>query len=282
MGVLSEGTYVSANREEALRLVDEFEKRSSTSAFPSADKSQLIEGLRARIIDPKIINQNHTMLCGPAAFVYSMASQDPVAYARFIIDLYEKGRATVGKMTVSPSGALMRYSVPAGEIHVADWIPLASIRNSKGSVVFFDKYDSVDEELPAMTLPSHLHSWIDEVGYTKVVDRTHVFGMSAEEGKKSLSDAIIYDREGYRVFLLIRASLVQGESDGKKGKKAAKKGSSLPFPDHWVVLEEGDLADGIFWMRIYSWGQFYSIPPDATWTLDDVVTKYYGFIAGKY
>ncbi|TKC99504.1 hypothetical protein [Polyangium fumosum] len=171
---------------------------------------------------------------------------------------------------------------------------MASIRNSQGSLVLFDSYDEVDDEAAGITLPGHLEDWLKEVGYQKVVNKTNIGGLYNDIAKRRLIEAINMQNDGYKVFLLILAALLEGdEHDESTQAKKTKKGKSDKsnnskggsFPNHWVILEWGSVTlphQGNF--RVYSWGSNqYTIPPAGeTWDLDFIAARYYGFIAAKY
>jgi len=263
--------------------VDEFGGRSSAAAFPSISKQKLVQGLKDRIRDPTSINQGGANLCGPASLVYSMALRDRVAYAKFVIDLYEQGEAKLGKFFIRPSEELKKYDPPDDKINDADWVPMASIRNAKGSFILIDQYDHIDDEGAGITVPADLRKWLEEVGYQKVVDRTSVFGMSFNEGKKNLEEAIAKSMSGYQVFLLILANLLSSDTKSVHSAKAKLKKRSFGFPNHWVILHFGVIVDQAVRLKVYTWGGQETIPPaGSSRTLNDILAGYYGFVAAMY
>lgn len=256
--------------------------RTAAAAFSHISRSDLAAGLEVRIEEPTLIDQASANLCGPAAFVYDMAAHSRVIYVNFVIDLYENGKATLGNFVIEPSDVLKQYQLPSrlkggGKVpDPADWIPMASIRNAKGSFVFWDRYDNVEDAASGITTPGNLRTWLDEVGYQKVVEKTSVAGLSRSDAKKSLAEAVAKTAEGYKVFLLIRSTLLEGE-------EKQKKKSLGTFPNHWVVLESGFVAETSVSLTVYSWGGKRKIPPSGSgWGIDDVAARYYGFIAAQY
>lgn len=268
----------------AEQLVNDFGTRTSKAAFLTMDRQKVADGLKVRVRNPAAINQGGANLCGPAALVYSMALRDRATYAKFVIDLYEHGEARLGKFVIKPSEDLKKYDPPDERIHDADWIPMASIRNSKGSFILIDQYDHIDDEGAGITVPSDLRKWLEEVGYQKVMDRTSLLGMSFKEGKKSLEEAILKALMGYQVFLLIRAEMLTEEGSSTiRAKKASVKKRSFGFPNHWVVLHAGVMTEQWVSLAVYTWGGLANIPPAGTSrTLSEVLAGYYGFVAAMY
>jgi hypothetical protein len=87
-------------RQTALALIDQFERRNSPTAFTQFRRSDVATGLRDRVLDPKKIGQDGAGVCGPTAFLFNLAQDDPVAYVRLVTELYEYGRSRVGRLTV--------------------------------------------------------------------------------------------------------------------------------------------------------------------------------------
>ena len=88
---------------DAKDLVNNFAARTGTGVWLHIDRADLAQGLRARIDNPDLINQEQASLCGPADFFHDQASDDPVTYARAAIELYETGATNVGTQKIRPS-----------------------------------------------------------------------------------------------------------------------------------------------------------------------------------
>jgi hypothetical protein len=139
-----------AQRQAAQAIVKAFGDTSKASphvAFKGIgplNRWVIQKELSARIDRPYLILQGDAGLCGPASLAYEVAKHDSVAYVKAVIDLYEKGRARIGKWTLEPSSSLKDYSPRQhkGAVHYADWILLASIRDCENW--FFD-YAHLDD-----------------------------------------------------------------------------------------------------------------------------------------
>lgn len=269
---------IGNQRSAAKRLVAAFAARAGAPAFTAfTNRAAIARSLDQRIDYPSAINQQQANLCGPAAFVFEMATRDPETYARFVIELYEQGRATIRRFVIAPSEALLRYALPPASATFSppdpvDWIALASIRNARGSFVFWDTYDNVEDAASGITMPSHLTSWLTDVGYQQVSDETSTLGLLPGEAERSLTAALAAHGRGDRIFLLIHAALF--DSSGLRRQKGKSFGT---FPNHWVLLESGALTPTTLNVRVWTWG--------TTMTISDrrgFFAHYYGYIAARY
>jgi len=254
-------------QDRAKALVAAFAGRTGPGAFKNIVRADVARGLTARIDHPSLINQAGSSLCGPAALLFNLATRDPVAYAKLIIALYEHGEAHLAQLYVKAEKDLKNYD-PKGKIEPADWIGLASLRDSENW--FFD-YQSVDDEFAGITLPSHLEGWFKKIGFSKVVNETNlVFG----KAESNIREADRLYRDDYWVCLFINANLLS----------AADQGSRSTTPDHWVVLQSNvDITASTISFDVYTWGDgkrhVPSVPP---LSLGQFSHNYYGYVAAKY
>jgi hypothetical protein len=248
----------------ALALVTAFRGRRTAGAFSCMSRKDVAEGLEERIKDPGKINQLHSSLCGPAALLYSTAVSSPQKYAQFVIDLYERGRAKLGKLNIRPGSDVRRSALPKGMAPV-DWMTLASIRDSQNW--FFD-YQKASNMVAGITIPGALAGWFKKAGYRHVVNEAN---MVLTKGLGNVSAANQYFHRKYKVCLLINANMIQGRPDEK----------SL-LPDHWVVLASGIsvLPDSVRF-TIFTWGNAgWDVPPPGRkLSRESFLDNYYGFVA---
>jgi len=90
---------------------------------------------------------------------------------KYIIDLYERGEATIGGLKVKSGSDCKNYKIPPGSIALVDRIGLASLRNSENTM--FD-YDSTTDRFAGITLPSGLLRCFKASGYTQVENKTNL------------------------------------------------------------------------------------------------------------
>jgi len=136
------------SKDTAKALVIQFNFNTTIiSQWPKIAKLDLASGLLARVDNPNLINQAGTPLCGPASVIHALATNNPDAYVQAAIDLYSKGKAQIGTLTLSPGNNLKQAAVPANT-DPADWIMLGSVRDS--SNWFLSPADGSDQISPAL------------------------------------------------------------------------------------------------------------------------------------
>jgi hypothetical protein len=214
----------------AQALVTAFASRSGASMFPklAVPRSNFARQLTDRVITPSKIKQGDSSLCGPASFLYCLARRNPDAYAQYVIDLYEKGEASIGTLTVKPGTDCRNYD-PAGAISEVDWVALASLRDSENT--FLD-YDSVTDAAAGITLPSGIAGWFGKAGFPSVQNRTNLV---FDKNLSTLLAGYGQHCSGAFVCLFVGADILLGKS-GLTGKVPA---------DHWVVLNSPMLIGGV-------------------------------------
>ena len=264
------------SKQAAIGLVNQFASQSSQGVWPQIDRNALAAGLIARINDPNLINQMGTPLCGPASLVRAIDDNTPIIYAQAAIDLYTRGTARIGNLDVRP-GSELKQSAPQGNTNPADWIMLASIRDSNNW--FLSPAGLFGSNLAGMTLPQTMESWFSNAGYTQIINITYfaakpIYSVLAMEMHRS---SYLFS-QGYKVVLFIDSDVLDPDCQGDLVSM---------YPDHWVALTSTITDGGIInydapiSFKIYSWGRQMSVPVDPRRPLSkrDFIGKYYGFIA---
>ncbi|HYP13795.1 MAG TPA: hypothetical protein VEQ63_07715 [Bryobacteraceae bacterium] len=265
-----------AAQDDAIRIVDEFEAAPRLGVWTNISPADAIKGLRERVQDPAKINQGGSLLCGPAAFAFDLAKTDPVAYVKAIINLYTGGTAVIGTLLLQPAKDLI-FNRFSGGVEAVDWILLSSLRDS--SNWFFD-VESVDDLLSVATLPSTITTWLQRVGYTKIVNKTNVWFIKDFE---NLREANELKAKEYRIFLFINSNMLHAD----------RRTTTSLAPDHWIMLQSGiDIAgpplEGLKTVSFvaYSWGETKTVPDpkrkEAPFRLRDFLSNYYGYVAFKH
>jgi hypothetical protein len=266
----------SMAKQDAINLVQQFAAQPGVSVWPQINRARLAAGLIERIQDPNKIHQRGTPLCGPASLVRALASDDPTAYARAAIDLYTHGTARIRALNVRAGNELKR-AAPEGNADPADWILLASVRDSDNW--FFSPAGWFGSNLAGITRPGTMESWLRDAGYTDIVNITYLVAkpipsvLAAEAYRASN-----LFREGYKVLLFIDADMLE---------ESTQDDAVSMYPDHWVALNSAITDGGIVnydapvSFSIYTWGRELSVPLNAAKPLSkrDFLGKYYGFIA---
>ena len=197
----------------------------------------------------------------------------PLMHVQFGIDLFEKGRGTIGKLEIKPGSDCRNYDLANAPpsslvVHPVDWMMAASIRDSQNW--FFD-LDSVGDEFSAINMPHELASWFKAAGYNDVKNNTNVY---FTKGDDAISEANRLFLAKYRVCLFINANMLEADKQ--------TKGSVTP--DHWVVMITPIKRDtgGIVSAVVFSWGDGERvIPRGGRLAESDFLKNFYGYVAAK-
>lgn len=146
------------SKAAAIALASRFAatKDGRQEAFPSIKTTRRLYGssLVHRVNNPDAVSQGMSSLCGPASLMYMLLLKRPDVYVQYAIDLYVTGKASIGRLRITPGDGCRRSS--AGGMAPVDWITLASLRDSSNDLF---AYDSPSDEFAGITLPGSLTGW---------------------------------------------------------------------------------------------------------------------------
>jgi hypothetical protein len=258
--------FSTSRQKYAADILCDFLKRMGQPYFSRLDRDRVGIDLLLRVSNPNIINQKNTTLCGPVSFLYSLAFDSPAAYAKFGIDLYEKGKARIGRIEIEPSSDCRSY-FPLPPISHGEWLTAGSLRDSEN---FFFDYDSV--EASGSSSNDEMARWFERAGYTDVQYEDNIV-MSRGAGDISLVNK--YYNAGYRVLLRINSKLLYKESQADSSHRG----------NHFVVLRSPISVFGQTAVRltVYTWGTGQrNIPAEGTQlSPGGFLEHWYGYVAAK-
>lgn len=260
----------SSPRMTAMRMVRRFRKRAKgPQAFTKMRRRRVARGLLRRLRKPSLIHQKNTQMCGPTTVVFGLASRKPVVYARFVIDLFEKGKARLGRMLVRPSSdcrrSRPRKSKKGRVIADVDWIPLASLRDNSNRFLSVETTTSQSRfwaGLEGVTSASQIIEWFTAAGYTVVDDEASALALASADKDTLMNAMKAYDRNEFVVMCL--------DPDIIKGK-------STTFERHWVALTGPIwLLNGQVSFDCFTWGQGNRT---VAAPLEKFLNDFYGYIS---
>lgn len=252
----------------AVNMVCDFLKRSGRVHFKKLNRYEVGVGLLMRLANPGLIRQGEASLCGPAALLFNIANSTPILYVRYAIDLFEKGKASLGRIYVNPGSDVRNYSPPGAQV---DWLTMASLRDSEN---WFLDYDSAGKELAGITLPGELMDWFRKAGYRDVREDTNL-SAAFTKGKATIDEANRLLAAQYCVCLFIGASMLEEKNQAKKGSIADR---------HWVVQRTRiEYAGDNVSFKVFTWGDGeYKVPEGSKrLSYDQFTNNFYGYVAAK-
>lgn len=248
-------------------------KKTKLPAFKNIPRDELVRTVQERKRDASLINQSGTSLCGAASLMFLTAKHRSGQYAEFVTELYENGKAQLGQLEIAPGQGCKDFN-PTGKITAADWVALASVRDSENMIL---DYDDPSDEAAGITLPSTLASWLEKAGFQGVINDTNLYFTKGEEELKRADQLF---RSGCEVCLFVNA-------DGLSERPSVRSNLSQmsTTPNHWVVLTSNiKIANESAEFTVFTWGQgARRVPymPMTEFSLEMWLQNFYGYVACK-
>lgn len=257
-----------SRKDDAKKIIDKFKNRNPKycEAFKLYTRKEVAESALRRIEKPGRIDQGSGSLCGPASLLFVVTRDKPAQYAQFVVDLADRGRAKIGTLEIKAGKDLKLSRPDKNDVKYADWIALASIRDSENDL--FD-YQDPSDTAAGITMPEDLAQWYKKVGYKTTKNETNLYF------NKDFDHALTASKlrkQGYKVALFIHSNMI-----GSKYKEDSTT------PNHWVLLtSEIKVAGKNVSFTVYSWGNpRRKVPQTGNMTKDQMEDNYYGFVAAK-
>lgn len=275
------GVPANMTNPATLQMIGEFERRSGI-AFPNlgVDHKRFAGQLRDRLSGTHEVNQGAASLCGPAAFMYCFQRKNPMAYAKYAMDLFENASAWLGHMKIEPSEDCRKS---AGQsLSALDWVTLAGLRDAQNLILDYE----ATEQVAGITNARSLAQWFSRSGYFAHVARET--NIVRDKSIETLVRASRHLLAGRWPCLMIGANVLTGEPRGRA------------FPDHWVVLAsevriDGSSAAALFtkgigasdsqlgkkkiFFSVLSWGKVS--PIRSSMTVDEFLDFFYGYVTAQ-
>ena len=255
-----------------------FARSPQTGVWNHLDKSQIIEDIRDRLVNPYQIQQGEQPFCGPAAVVFELIRKQPDRYIDICQNLYEQGSFDGHTKKITVAGRLCR-SYGNLRMAQADWMLLATLRDCANTIVpVHPKAPRLIRELGGITKPWEINGWVKELlGYSQM--KSHPAILSGEFRALQEADSAIKD--GGVAFGLINSQGLLGTNSFLAAR------FHRIYPNHWVTIL-GNISiepptkitknkQSRVQFDMYSWGRKIHVNTD-TATIKDF---FWGVTVGK-
>jgi len=102
-----DSSVVVSHQQDALRYLDSLGTVERSRFWPSVDPAQFLANLRTFALTPlRFYEGKGTNFCAYSAITYIPLNYDPLGFSRFMVSLYEDGRAKMGKVWFTPGKAI--------------------------------------------------------------------------------------------------------------------------------------------------------------------------------
>jgi hypothetical protein len=195
----------------------------------------------------------------------------PDLYTQSIIELWEKGETTIGRLHIKPSHACCNPKdfsrrAPGDRIPPIDWISLASLRDSENGLL---NYDSPDDQAPGITFPGAIESWFVKAGASVVFDKIQLGSVSQDR----LLELLGFVCAENHVVSLVNAAMVDG--GGGVGKNHWIVWEGTPATSNGVITSTTSQEEEITHSNFFSWG-VVGHQVTRGYQLDQLLSKIFG------
>lgn len=250
-GTAAENTEVTSTRQQAIEFIEQVTKLDSSKYWPGIDPELFLKNIKANIYNPvSIYPGNGTYFCGYGALTYLFLQDDPLGYAKLLLQLYRDGKASFKKTNFNPSAAVKKEAGQLKykgilDIHPAEqmWF-LTLAGHFKGYLNIFNrKYDPGDEDsFWASVNYAKFNRMVKKILNLKIKSRgSDIFHPKIDDLYEYMSERL---KTGH-VVLYINNRIVH-----KKNHVQIK----LAVPTHFVVLERISKADGLINLVYWDYG----------------------------
>jgi hypothetical protein len=241
----------TSTQQQAIAFIDSFKILTPSTFWPNIKPALFLQNIKLNIHNPiSIYPGNGTNFCGYGALTYLLLKDDPLGYAKLLLQLYKDGKAQWGNSHFTPSAAVKKE---AGllkfkgvlDIHPAEQMWFLSLADHyKGYINLFNrKYNSGDEDT----------RWAS-VNYAKF--NRMVISLLRYKVKAKGSDLIrphtgdLYQYISKRLATGMVVLYINNRIVHKKNHVQIK----VSFPTHFVVAESVKEENGLITLVYWDYG----------------------------
>jgi hypothetical protein len=209
----------SDQKLKALELNDWYYKeyKHPSVFFEMVDRNQLAADIKRHVMNPNVVNQANTNLCGIAAVVQIFVEFEPKDFVEAVWELYFHGKATLYDYEVSAS-RLLGGLAPSMGLSPADYVLMSSIRLKENSLV---GYHPTFDEGEGMTFPWEITKMVESLTSLRDVTAAvlHRVAWRADAADRTISnyDSLFNELNKFitadaKVIVLYDSGILNGDS----------------------------------------------------------------------
>ncbi|PSR17112.1 hypothetical protein C8255_14325 [filamentous cyanobacterium CCP3] len=211
-----------------------FAQSTQPGVWPHLDKAEIVKEMRSRLRQPFSVNQGPQPFCGPASVLFELVRKFPLRYVELCQSLYETGEFQAATKVIQASAALRQASKDIAHLGPADWMVLATLRDSENLIFPVEpNAPEIIRNLAGMTKSWEMLGWVRELlGYSHA-DYLHTYVLRDLTALRKAQSVI---EQGGVAFGLITAKAL-----------LSKTPPQVMVPNHWVTLVGNiDIQKGTF------------------------------------
>jgi hypothetical protein len=232
---------------KAKTMINRFRGQAGRGKWPSLDRMAVADRLEKLIDTPHLVNQGGNGLCGEAAFLYVWLWEDPWSVARYCVQLYNGGSASVGTdvwVRPRPSLKSQDFTKVANQMVAknsdhkdaikwgAEWMMMSALRDANNWIISYDGTPS--DNWGSGSSNSEVADWLRATGVFKDVSEADGRG-----SKNSFAAAAKLDPQTSVVILSVDSSMFEQTSTGPgdDNHNAVLKSPIIVKPDGTVDFD---------------------------------------------
>lgn len=244
-------TTLTSSQLQAIAFIKTIDTLSPSVYWPNVKPKLFVENLRSNIYTPlKIYEGVSTNFCGYAALSYLLLHDNPMGYAKFMIQLYRHGKAALGKVLFHPSHEILRAAGTLKfkgllDIRPADQMWFLSLADHfKGYLNIFDHhYNAGDED--------KLWASVNYAKFNRMVRELLNYQVDAKGSDMmhpGTADTYEYIKSRMQTGTMV---LYVNNTFLYKKKHTALK---LGFPTHYIILQDINKIDNTITIIYWDYG----------------------------
>ena len=212
-----------AEKRAAIAALNAFRDSDAPGVWPHLDKREIIDEMRVRLHNPFRVNQGQQPFCGPASILFELIRKFPLRYVSLCQSLYETGGFQAEKRYIQTSEALRQASQGKLRMGPADWMVLATLRESENFIFPVEpNAPELVRNIAGMTKFWEMKGWVREILAYPRVEYFHTYVLRDLAALKK--SQVILDQGGVALGLITAENLLSQDK------------SRITVPNHWVAL----------------------------------------------
>jgi hypothetical protein len=243
---------VTSTQQQAIEYINTIKELKTSAFWPNINPVLFLRNLKANIHDPiDVYAGNGTYFCGYGALTYLFLKDDPLGYAKLLLQLFRNGKATFGKVAFDPSDAIKKAAGAIKYTGRLDINPaeqmwyLTLAGHYKGYLNIFNrKYDPEDE--------NNFWASVNYAKFNRMVRQLLKYtsrSKGSDIKRPYINNLFTYINERMKtgtVVLFINNRIVH-----KKNHVQLKPG----VPTHFIVAEKISIQNDMITLRYWDYGR---------------------------
>lgn len=244
-------TSVTSTLQQAILFIDSIKELEPSKYWINIKPILFLKNLKTNIYNPiSIYPGSGTNFCGYGALTYIFLRDDPLGYAKLLIQLYEKGKASFGEVDFNPSAAVKKAAGQLRYKGVLDIRPaeqmwyLSLADHFKGYLNLFNQKYNPDDE-------NTFWASVNYAKFNRMLKKLFLYKISprgADLFRPRVGNQFKYISEKMmtgKVILFINNRIVN-----KKNHTKIKLG----VPTHFVVAEKISMENNLITLVYWDYG----------------------------